>query len=203
MNDSTADATAGSDGDGVGSGGSLPPDPVAARLFTLLVRSSRGVTDLAEALLGRPVRPRRLSQDEIPRIRAPGLLRLRTTGPVLHRHVLLEDSLAPHLPLAVAWALIVPWHLPEEVRSALLHGDAPLDRLLSEHGLLWTTEPVETETRTVTEASSAFPWAPRSTPLVEHTRRVLDGRGLPIAVTIDEVPFLEPRTDPDLPLLPR
>jgi chorismate-pyruvate lyase len=195
------DCTAGSEADR-SAGGSEPADPVATRLFTLLVRRSAGVTELAEALLGRAVRSRRLSQDEIPRIRAPGLLQLRTTGPVLHRHVLLEDSLPPHLPVAVAWALIVPWHLPEKVRSGLLQGDEPLDRLLTRHGLLWTTEPVETETRTVAEASSAFPWACRSTPLVEHTRRVLDDGGLPIAVTIDEVPLLAPRTDPGLPLLP-
>jgi len=196
MSDST-----GSDGDG-SPGGSEPPDPVATRLFTLLVRRSRGVTELVEALLGRAVRSRRLSQDEIPRIRPPGLLRLRTTGPVLHRHVLLEDSLPPHLPVAVAWALIVPWHLPEDVRAALLHGDEPLDRLLTGHGLQWTAEPVETETRTVAEASSGFPWAEPTAALVEHTRRVLDGTGMPIAVTIDEVPFLAPRADPALPLLP-
>ena len=195
------DGTAGPDGDG-SAGGAEPPDTVAARLFTLLVRRSPGVTELAEALLGRAVRSRRLSQDEIPRIRAPGLLRLQTTGPVLHRHVLLEDTLPPHLPVAVAWALIVPWHLPEDVRAALLHGDEPLDRLLTVHGLLWTAEPVETESRTVAEASSPFPWAKPASPLVEHTRRVLDSGGVPIAVTIDEMPFLEPRTDPDLPLLP-
>lgn len=196
------DCTAGSDGDG-SADGTEGADAVAARLFTLLVRRSAGVTELVEALLGRAVRARRLSQDEIPRIRPPGLLRLRTTGPVLHRHVLLEDSLPPHLPVAASWALIVPWHLPEGVRAALLKGDEPLDRLLAEHGVLWTAEPVETETRTVAEASSAFPWSKPTAPLVEYTRRVLDEVGTPIAMTIDEVPFLEPRTDPALPLLPR
>jgi chorismate-pyruvate lyase len=196
------DNAAGSDGDGA-AGGSEGPDPVAARLFTLLVQRSTGVTDLVEVLLGRAVRSRRLSQDEIPRIRPPGLLRLHTTGPVLHRHVLLEDSRPPHLPVAAAWALIVPWHLPRAVRVALLQGHEPLDRLLTGHGLQWTAEPVETETRTVAEASSAFPWSAPTAPLVEHTRRVLDDGGTPIAMTIDEVPFLEPRTDPDLPLLPR
>jgi chorismate-pyruvate lyase len=197
-----SDRTAGSDRDGAvhESEGS---DPVATRLFTLLVRRSSGVTDLVEALLGRAVQARRLSQDEIPRIRPPGLLRLRTTGPVLHRHVLLEDSLPPHLPVAAVWALIVPWHLPEAVRAALLQGDEPLDRLLAAHGVPWTAEPVETETRTVAEASNPFPWSEPAAPLVEHTRRVLDDIGTPIAMTIDEVPFLEPRTDPKLPLLPR
>jgi len=195
------ECTAGAEGDPSADRDGLP-DPVAARLFILLVRRSRGVTDLVEALLGRPVRFRRLSQDEIPRIRPPGLLQLRTTGPVLHRHVLLSDTLRPHLPVAAAWALIVPWHLPEDVRAALLHGDEPLDRLLTGHGLEWTAEPVETEIRTVAEASSPFPWAPPATALVEQTRRLLDQHGTPIAVTIDEVPFLEPRTDPELPLLP-
>jgi hypothetical protein len=122
---------------------------------------------------------------------------------VLHRHVLLEDSLPPHLPVAAAWALIVPWHLPEDVRADLLHGNEPLDRLLTGHGVRWTAEHVETETRTVGEASSPFPWAEPSTPLIEDTRRVLDQGGTPIAVTIDEIPFLQPRADPDLPLLPR
>jgi hypothetical protein len=196
------DGTAGGDADG-SAGEDKPPDMVPARLFTLLVRRSKGVTDLVEELLGRPVRSRRLSQDEIPRIQPPGLLRLRTTGPVLHRHVLLEDTLSPHLPVAAAWALIVPWHLPEIVRTALLYGDEPLDRLLTGHGLQWTAEPVETETRTVVEASAPFPWAEPTTALVEHTRRLLDQQGMPIAVTLDEVPFLAPRTDPSLPLLPQ
>jgi chorismate-pyruvate lyase len=196
------DGTPGADEEG-GAGGEEPPGPVATRLFRLLVERSRGVTELVEALLARSVRSRRLSQDEIPRIRPPGLLRLGTTGPVLHRHVVLEDSLAPHLPVAVAWALIVPWHLPEPVRAALLQGDEPLDRLLTGHGLRWTAEPVETESRTVDEASSPFPWARPVAPLVEHTCRVLDGAGTPIAVTIDEIPFLEPRSDPGQPLLAR
>jgi hypothetical protein len=189
------------------SGGSVgsheSADPVATRLFTLLVRRSKGITDLVEALLGRPVRSRRLSQDEIPVIRPPGLLRLGTTGPVLHRHVLLEDSLPPHLPVAVAWALVVPWHLPEEARDALLHGDEPLDRLLTRLGLPWAAEPGETDLRTVAEASTAFPWAEAGTPLVEHTRRLLLDTAVPIAVAIDELPFLRPRVDPDVPLMPR
>jgi chorismate-pyruvate lyase len=194
------DGAAAADEDGRAGGGESP-DATAMRLFRLLVERSRGVTDLVEALLARPVRSRRLSQDEIPRIRPPGLLRLGTTGPVLHRHVLLEDSRAPHLPVAVAWALIVPWHLPEVVRAALLQGDEPLDRLLTAHGLQWTAEPVETETRTVDEASGPFPWAAPVTPLIEHTCRVVDGAGTPIAVTIDEIPFLQPRADPDQPLI--
>jgi hypothetical protein len=63
------DSTTGSDGDGT-AGGSEPPDQVATRLFALLVRRSRGVTDLVETLLGRAVRARRLSQDEIPQFSA-------------------------------------------------------------------------------------------------------------------------------------
>jgi hypothetical protein len=195
--------TGGGSADSAGTGGPGSADPVAARLFTLLVRRSESVTDLVEALLGRAVRSRRLSQDEIPVIRPPGLLQLRTTGPVLHRHLLLEDSLPPHLPVAVAWALIVPWHLPHEAREALLHGDEPLDRLLTRLNLPWTAEPGETDLRTVDKGSSPFLWASPDTPVIENTRRLLLDTGVPIAVTIDEVPFLAPRADPDRPLPPR
>src|SRR5689334_7890147 len=60
--------------------------------FTALVRRRGDVTDLVTHLLGRPVRPRLLGQYVIRRVRSPGLVRLRTTGPFLHRHVRLEDS---------------------------------------------------------------------------------------------------------------
>jgi len=175
-------------------------DPVAWRLFALLVRRSRGPTELAEDLLGRPVRSRLLGEGELARIAPPGLARLGTTGPVLRRHVLLTDSAPPHLPVAVSWSVVVPWRLPEAVATALRSGGEPLDRLLADHGLSWTAEPVESETLPVAEASTAFPWAPAGSFLVEQARVVHVG-GIPVAITIDEIPFLPP-LDPDTPLLP-
>ncbi|HZB50867.1 MAG TPA: hypothetical protein VE547_17400 [Mycobacteriales bacterium] len=170
------------------------------RLFVLLVRRSHGVTELLEDLLGRPVRSRLVGDGELTRIAPPGLARLATTGPVLRRHLLLTDSRPPHLPVATSWSLVVPWRLPDPVAAALRAGGEPLDRLLTGAGLGWTATPLETETAPVAEASIAFPWAAAGDPVVEQARLVrLDGR--PVAVVLDEVPFLPPR-EPDEPLLP-
>ena len=184
-------------------GPSTPQQPglgsVAWRLFVLLVRRSPGPTQLVEDLLGRPVRSRLLGKGELARVPPPGLTRLGTTGPVLRRHVVLTDSVPPHLPVAVTWSVVVPWRLPDEVAAALRDGPEPLDRLLTRQGLAWTAHPVETEALPVEEASTAFPWAPAGTPLVEQARVVhLDA--MPVATTIDEIPFLPPQ-DPDTPLL--
>jgi hypothetical protein len=168
-------------------------------LFVRLVRRRGDVTDLVAGLLGRPVRPRVLGQHVIERIRPPGLVRLRTTGPVLHRHVRLDDSLPPHLPVAVLWTLIVPWRLPEPVRAGLL-GPQPLDQLLGRHGVRWTAEPAETQVHPVAEASTDFRWAAPGTPLVEQSRLMVAATG-PIAATIDEIPLLGARADPAAPLL--
>ncbi|MFL6127751.1 MAG: hypothetical protein ACJ73E_01640 [Mycobacteriales bacterium] len=176
------------------------PDGPAWRLFVLLVRRSRGTAELLEDLLGRPVRSRLVGAGELTRVAPPGLARLETTGPVLRRHLLLADSLPPHLPVAVSWSLVVPWRLPDEVAAALRAGAEPLDRLLVGRGLTWTAEPVDTETLPVAEASTAFRWAAPGSSLVEQVR-VVHLHGQPVAVVLDEVPYLAPR-DPDAPLLP-
>ena len=175
-------------------------DDVVRRLFTLLVRRSRGATEVAEDLLGRPVRGRVVAEGELPRIAPPGLVLLATTGPVLRRHVVLCDSEPPHLPVAVVWSVLVPHRLPATVIAALREGGDPLDRLLVRHGLNWTSRPVETEVLPAGEASTAFPWAPPGTPLVEQAR-VLHLDHAPVATTVDEIPFLPPR-DAGTPLLP-
>lgn len=175
-------------------------DAPAWRLFVLLVRRSRGATELVEDLLGRPVRSRLVGDGELARIAPPGLARLATTGPVLRRHLQLADSLPPHLPVAVSWSLVVPWRLPGEVAAALRSGPEPLDRLLTGHGLAWTATPLETETLPVADASTDFPWAEPGAALVEQARLVhVEAR--PVAIVLDEVPFLPPR-DPGVPLLP-
>lgn len=175
-------------------------DDVVRRLFTLLVRRARGATELAEDLLGRPVRGRLLADGELPRIAPPGLIRLATTGPVLCRHVLLSDSEPPHLPVAVVWSVLVPHRLPATVVSALRDGGEPLDRLLVRHAVNWTSRPVESEMLPASAASTTFSWAPPGTPLIEQARIVhLDHA--PVATTIDEIPFLAPR-DVGAPLLP-
>jgi hypothetical protein len=173
--------------------------PAGVDFFVGLVRRRDDVTDLVTHLLGRPVRSRVLGQHVIQRIRPPGLIRLRTTGPVLHRHLRLDDSLPPHLPVAVLWALIVPWRLPEAVRIGLL-GPQPLDRLLGRHGVRWRTEPAETQVHSAAEASTDFRWASPGTPLVEQSRLVVADTG-PVAATIEEIPLLPVRADPAAPLL--
>jgi hypothetical protein len=193
----TWDDTPGSRLGGAGSGGLI--EPAGVDLFAGLVRRRADVTDLMAGLLGRPVRSRLLGHQVIGRVRPPGLLRLRTTGPVLHRHLRLEDSLPPHLPIAVLWALIVPWRLPEAVRVGLL-GPQPLDRLLGRHGVRWRTEPEETQVHPATEASTDFRWAAPGTPLVEQSRLVVADTG-PVATTIEEIPWLRRRADPTAPLL--
>jgi hypothetical protein len=176
------------------------PDSAAWRLFVLLVRRSRSAAELVEELLGRPVRSRLVGAGELTRIAPPGLARLATTGPVLRRHLLLTDSRPPHLPVAASWSLVVPWRLPEQVAADLRAGGEPVGRLLSERGLAWTATPLETETAPVAEASTAFPWAAADTPVVEQARLLhLDAQ--PVAVVLDELPYLAPR-DPDEPLLP-
>lgn len=170
----------------------------AAEFFAALVRRRGDVTDLVTHLLGRPVRPRLLSQQVIRRVKPPGLVRLRTTGPFLHRHVRLDDSLPPHLPVAVLWTLIVPWRLPASARQALL-GPEPLDRVLVRHGVRWSAEALETQVHSVSEASTEFPWAAPETPLVEQSRLLVVDAG-PVATTIDEIPLLRAGADPAVPL---
>ena len=52
----------------------------------------------------------------------------------------------------------------------------------------------------VEEASTAFRWAVPGSSLVEQAR-VVHLHARPVAVLLDEVPYLAPR-DPDAPLLP-
>jgi len=184
----------------MGEGAAVVPGADSWRLFVLLVRRSRGVAELLEDLLGRPVRSRLVGAGELARIAPPGLARLDTTGPVLRRHLVLSDSLPPHLPVAVSWSLVVPWRLPEEVAGALRAGAEPLERLLSARGLAWTAQSVETETSPVEEASTPFRWAPGGSRVVEHAR-VVHLLSRPVAIVLDEVPYLAPR-DPGSPLLP-
>jgi hypothetical protein len=184
----------------MGEGAAKLPAAESWRLFVLLVRRSRGVTELLEDLLGRSVRSRLVGDGELTRIAPPGLTRLDTTGPVLRRHLLLADSRPPYLPVAVSWSLVVPWRLPDEVAAALRAGAEPLDRLLTERGLAWTAEAIETETLPVEEASTAFRWAVPGSALVEQAR-VVHLHAQPVAIFLDEVPYLAPR-DPDTPLLP-
>jgi hypothetical protein len=106
---------------------------------------------------------------------------------VFYRHLTLDDSLPPHLPVAVHWALVVPDRLPAEVRTALSEAIEPLDRLLNRHGLPWSVEALEGAASSVEAASTEFGWAEPGTPLVEQVCLIrLDA--MPLAVTIDEVP---------------
>jgi hypothetical protein len=168
--------------------------------FVGLVRRRADVTDLMAHLLGRPVRPRVLAQQVIRRVRSPGLVRLRSTGPFLHRHVRLDDSLPPYLPVAVLWMLIVPWRLPPDARYDLLVGADPVDRLLIRHGVDWSADALETQVHTVGEASTEFPWAPPGTPLVEQGRLLVSRDAGPVATTIEEIPLLRAGDDPSVPL---
>jgi len=179
---------------------------VTARLATadvidLTACLSIPVAQLLQERLGRPLRGQLADQDVIRRIRAPGLVKLQTTGPVTHRHVILRDSQEPHLPVAVAWALVVVRRLPPSVREGLKSGE-PLDRLLTAHGSAWTAEVLPDEYRlTTTEQLSAnFPWAAPDTPAAEVTRILSVGARL-LAVLIDEVPRL-PQLGPAEPLIP-
>jgi hypothetical protein len=170
----------------------MEQDEVTWRLFTLLVRRARGASEIVEDLLGRPCRGRVFAAAELARIEPPGLVRLATTGPVLRRHLLLTDSEPPHLPVAVVWSLLVPHRLPSTLVTALHETGDPLDRLLVQHGLRWSSRAVETETRPAAGASTPFPWAAPGTRLVEQARVVhLDHA--PVATTVDEIPFLPPR----------
>jgi hypothetical protein len=176
------------------------PAPPGSDFFVPLVRRRGDVTDLVTHLLGRPVRARLLGEQVIRRVRSPGLVRLRTTGPFLHRHVRLDDSLPPHLPVAVLWMLIVPWRLPAAARLALVGGAEPLDRLMTRHGVHWSAEALETQVHTVAEASTDFPWAAPGTPLVEQGRLLVSADTGPVATTIDEIPLLRAGADPTAPL---
>jgi hypothetical protein len=162
---------------------------------------SRPVAELLEARFGRPIRGRLLSQDTITRVRPPGLGKLQTTGPITHRHGILEDSLPPHLPVAVAWALTVEARLPISVRVGLVGTGEPLDRLLTSHHLPWTADLTEDVIASpASTASSHFAWAPPGTPLIEITRILRLGND-PIAICIEEVPLL-PEVGADTPLIP-
>ena len=163
---------------------------------------TRPVARLLEERLGRPVRGRLIEQDVISRIRPPGLGRLHTEGPVTHRHVILEDSQPPHLPVAASWALFVAERLPGAVLHDLDGSGEPFDRLLTLHGLSWHAELSGDDgvaANLVTEASLGFAWATSTTPLVEVTRIITVQAG-PVAVIIDEVPLL-PQLGAATPLL--
>ncbi len=121
---------------------------------------------------------------------------------MLHRQVVLSDSLPPHLPVAVAWALIVPWRLPADVREALQHSHEPLDRLLGLHRVAWVAQPIDASTESAGMASTAFPWAAPDALVIEQARLVLLDSVVPVATTIEEIPFLAPRDDPLAPLIP-
>jgi hypothetical protein len=159
----------------------------------------RPVADVLAERLGRPVRGLLVSQDTISPTRPPGLPVLRSTGPVVHRHVVLQDSRAPHLTVAVAWALMVEARLPRSARVGLAGTGEPLDRLLTSHRVPWTAELTErVDWHPVAEASAQFVWAVSGAPLIEVSR-VLSVGGEPVAVLIDEVPLL-PQLGPDRPL---
>jgi hypothetical protein len=160
------------------------------------------VAQLVEERLGHAVYGQLAYQDTIPSISPPGLVKLRTTGPVTHRHVVLRDALAPHLVVAVCWAMFATDRILAEMRHGLDAGGEPLDRVLTAHGVAWTAEllPDENRETTAAAASAHFRWATPDTPLLELTRFVTVGKE-PLGVLIDEVPRL-PRLGPEEPLLP-
>jgi hypothetical protein len=149
------------------------------------------VAQFVEERLGRPVAGQLVSQDMIPSIRPPGLVKLRTSGPVTHRQVVLRDVLAPNLIVAACWAMFASDRVPEELRHDLATGGEPLDRLLTLHGVAWRAEVLPDENRktAVREASARVRWARPDTPLLELTRFLLIGEE-PLGVLIDEVPRL-------------
>jgi hypothetical protein len=161
---------------------------------------SRPVADVVAERLGRPVRGLLVSQDTISRVRSPGLPVLGTTGPVVHRHVVLQDSRPPYLTVAVAWALMVEARLPRRIRVGLAGTGEPLDRLLTGHRVPWTAGLTERAVwHPAEEASAEFGWAVSGTPLVEVTR-LLSVDGVPVATLVDEVPLV-PELGPDRPLM--
>jgi len=85
-------------------------------------------------------------------------------GPVTHRHVVLRDALAPHLVVAVCWAMFATDRILAEMRHGLDAGGEPLDRVLTEHGVAWHAEllPDENREATAAAASAHFPWATRT-----------------------------------------
>jgi chorismate-pyruvate lyase len=178
----------------------MPTRLTSAHVLDLERCRMQPVAQLLEERLGRAVQTRLVDQGTIARIARPGLVKLRTRGPVLHRHVLLTDSLAPHLPIAVAWGLIVVKRLPKKVQRELAEGGEPLDRLLTMHGIVWAAELIRRDTigHKVEQASHRFPWAANGTPLTEMAR-LLTINGDPQAVLIDEIPLL-PELTADEPL---
>jgi hypothetical protein len=173
-----------------------------APILSLDAIRSRPVADVLAERLGRPVRGLLLSQDTISPTRPPGLPVLKTTGPVVHRHVVLQDSRPPHLTVAVAWALMVETRLPRSARVGLAGTGEPLDRLLTGHRVAWTAQLTERVSwHPVGEASAHFAWALSCTPMIEVSRLLSVGDE-PVAVLIDEVPLL-PELGPDLPLTAR
>jgi hypothetical protein len=177
----------------------MPTPLVSAQVLDLERCRTQPVAQLLEERLGRAVQARLVDQDTIARIARGGLAKLRTRGPVLHRHVLLADSLTPRLPVAVAWGLVVVKRLPKAVQRDL-EGGEPLDRLLTTYGIAWTAELKRRDTKRhkVEQASHRFPWAAPDTPLTEMTR-LLSINGDPKAVLIDEIPLL-PQLTADEPL---
>ena len=160
------------------------------------------VAQLVEERLGHAVYGQLADQDTIPSIKPPGLVKLRTMGPVTHRHVVLRDALAPNLVVAVCWAMFASDRVPAAMQRDLDAGGEPLDRLLTLHGVAWQAEVLPDENRktSVREASATFRWAMPDTPLLEVTRFVRLGEE-PLGVLIDEVPQL-PRLGPAEPLVP-
>jgi len=153
----------------------------------LVAVGTRVIADHVEAEFGRPVVGRLVSQDVIPRLQ-PGR-RLRTSGPVVHRHVRLVDAQPPHRHVAACWALIAPDRLPDAVRAELGSGE-PLDRLLTRHGVPWRGELLTDEglVSPATEASLDLSWLEPAGVVVELARVVSIG-GEPVAILIDEVPL--------------
>src|SRR5215468_3922921 len=167
----------------------MPTASSTPPLLDVAATRHRPLAALLEERLGRPIRGRLLSTDNIARVKPSGLDKLHTTGPLTHRYVVLEDSLPPHLPVAVAWALMVEARLPISVRVALVGTGEPLDRLLSSHNLPWTADLTENVvTSTAGTASTHFTWVAPGTSLVQATR-ILHVDDQPVAITIEEVPL--------------
>jgi len=181
----------------------MPSRNDAPPILDLTACRTTPVAQLVEDRLGHPVYGQLADQDTIPSIKPPGLVKLQTTGPVTHRHVLLRDRQPPNWVVAVCWAMFVADRLPAEVKRDLDAGGEPLDRLLTQHGVAWQAEVLPDENRktVVREASVTFRWAGPDTPLLELTR-FLTINNEPLAILIDEVPQL-PRLGPSAPLVPR
>src|SRR5215475_10721966 len=144
----------------------MPAPSTALPIPDIAAVRCRPVVAVLEERFGRPIHGGLLSADLISRVKPPGLGKLQTNGPLTHRRVVLEDSLPPHLPVAVAWSLTVEARLPVSVRVGLAGTGEPLDRLLTSHHTPWTAEFTEDAVASAASAASAhFAWAAPDTPL--------------------------------------